>query len=183
MSTVWSNETIVAIYDYFDDNDDPQVFTGAFRTQIRWYRNDTYQPSLDNLLTLSTSVTAAHERWKFQVKPGDGYSLAATWVNSSNMVIVNSPPVVTSYSPHYAETQSSITLNVGDSQTFSFTYTEMDGDLVTIQWQVEGVTVVQNVTSYTWTATTLGSFTVRARIYDTGYGSTSTTQSWNIVVR
>ncbi|MGB9135055.1 MAG: hypothetical protein WCC63_05680, partial [Candidatus Bathyarchaeia archaeon] len=63
------------------------------------------------------------------------------------------------------------------------TYLEMDGDPVTIEWQVGGVTVAENVTSYTWTATAVGSFTVRATIYDTGYGSTSTRQSWNIVVR
>jgi hypothetical protein len=72
---------------------------------------------------------------------------------------------------------------IGDSETFSFTYTDMDGDPVTIQWQVNSVTVVENVLSYTWTATEVGSFTVRARITDTGYGSTTTTQSWSIVVR
>jgi hypothetical protein len=104
-------------------------------------------------------------------------------VNCTNKVIVNSPPVVTDYSPEYGYSLSSITLGIGDSQTFSFAYLEMDGDPVTIEWQVGGVIVAENVTSYTWTATVIGSFTVRATIYDTGYGSTSTRQSWSIVVR
>jgi hypothetical protein len=182
-SRVWSNETIIAVYTYFDENDNPEVFGGSFGTQIRWYKNGTYQPAQDNLLALSPSITAAHEDWTFQIKPGDGYAVASDWTNATNKVIVNSPPVVTSYSPEYGYSLSSITLTIGQSQTFSFAYWEMDDDPVTIEWQVGGVTVVENVTSFTWTATAIGSFTIRARIYDTGYGSTSTTQSWNVVVR
>jgi hypothetical protein len=182
-SRVWSNETIIAVYDYFDENDDPEVFGGSFGTQIWWYRNSSRVPERDNATSLSPSVTAAHEDWFFQIKPGDGHNVAAGWTNSTNKVIVNSPPEVTSYSPHYGESLSSITLNIGDSQTFSFTYTEMDGDPVTIEWQVDGVKVAENVLSYTWTATAIGSFTVRARISDSGYGFTTITQSWNIVVR
>ena len=182
-SRVWSNETIVAIYSYSDANDDPEVFGGSYGTQIRWYRNGTWMPALDNLTSLSTSITAAHEDWTFQIKPGDGYTVAAEWVNASNKVIVNSPPVVTSYSPEYGYSLSHILMNIGGTQTFSFTYSEMDGDPVSIEWQVDGVTVAANVTSFTWTATAIGSFTIRTRIYDTGYGSTYTTQSWSIVVR
>jgi hypothetical protein len=182
-SRVWSNETIIAVYNVFDENDDPLVFGGEFGTQIRWFRNGTHVPALDNLTSLSTSITTAHEDWFFQIKPGDGYGVASDWTNATNKVTVNSPPVVTSYSPEYGYSLSSITLTIGQTQTFSFAYWEMDGDPVTIEWQVGGVTVVENVTSFTWTATAIGSFTIRARIYDAGYGSTSTTQSWNVVVR
>jgi hypothetical protein len=182
-SRVWSNETLITVYDYFDENDDPEVLSGSFSTQITWLRNSTHVPALDNLLSLSPSITTAHEDWTFRIKPGDGHAVASEWVNATNKVIVNSPPEVTSYDPHYGETMNSLTMYIGDSETFSFTYTDMDGDPVTIQWQVNSVTVVENVLSYTWTATEVGSFTVRARITDTGYGSTTTTQSWSIVVR
>jgi len=190
-SRVGSDETILATYSYFDENDDPEVFSGSFGTQIWWYRNGTHMPALDNLRSLSPSVTAAHEDWTFQVKPGDGHALASQWYNATNKVIVNSLPEVTSYSPHYGETLNYITLSVGQTQTFSFTCTEMDGDPVTIQWQVDGVNAADPVfastfpatSSFTWEAPSIGSFTVRARIYDTGYGSSYTTQSWSIIVR
>jgi hypothetical protein len=182
-SRVWSNETIVAVYSYFDENDDPQVFGGPFGTQIRWYRNGTYQPARDNLTSLSTSITNAHEDWTYQIKPGDGHAVAATWTNSTNKVIVNSPPVVTNYNPKPGATQTNIFMSVGQTQTFSFTYTEMDGDPVTIEWTLDSTVVAGNVTSYTWTATATGSFSLRATITDTGYGKTSTRQTWSITVR
>jgi hypothetical protein len=190
-SRVGSDETVLAIYSYFDENDDPEVFSGSFGTQIRWYRNATYVPALDNLTSLSPSITAAHEDWTFQIKPGDGYALASQWYNATNKVIVNSLPEVTDYSPEYGPTLNYLTLSVNDTQTFSFTCTEMDGDPVTIQWQVNNVNATAPVfastypatSSFTWTVPAIGSYTVRARIYDTGYGSSFTTQSWSIVVR
>ena len=182
-SLVWSNESIIAYYECFDQNDDPIVFGGPFGTQIRWYRNNVYQPSFDNMTILTTDNTIAHEDWTFQIKLGDGYSVASDWTSASNKVIVNSPPIIASYSPHYGPTQTSLTMNVGDSQTFSFIYEEMDGDSVTIVWQVNGANVAENVLSYDWTATELGSDTVRVTVTDTGYGSTYTRKSWNIVVR
>jgi hypothetical protein len=181
-SRVWSNETVIAIYDYFDENDNPEVFSGSFGTQIRWYQNGTHMPAWDNLRSLSTAITTAHWDYNCTVTPGDGYAVGNISA-STNKVIVNSPPVVTDYSPEYGYSLTQITLNIGDAQTFSFTYSEMDGDPVTILWQVDGVNMTQDVTSYTHTFNSLGSYTVRARIYDTGYGSTYTTQSWSIVVR
>jgi hypothetical protein len=183
MGTVWSNETVIAVYEYSDANDDPEVHGGSYGTLIRWYRNGTYVPSLDNLTALSTSVTAAHEDWKYSIRPGDGYSVAATWVNSTNKVTVNSPPVVLSYSPTPGETQTSIFMSVNQTQTFSFTFTELDGDPVTIAWTLDGTPVAGNVTSYTYTATGTGSFSLRATLTDAGYGQRSTTQSWSITVR
>jgi hypothetical protein len=190
-SRVGSDETILAVYSYFDENDDLEVFSGSFGTQIRWYKNGTYVPALDNLRSLSPSITAAHEDWTFQVKPGDGYALASQWYNATNKVIVNSLPEVIDYSPEYGPTLNYLTLSVGETQTFSVTLTEMDGDPVTIQWQVNSVNATDPVyastypatSNFTWEAPSLGSFTVRARIYDSGYGTSSTTQSWSIVVR
>jgi hypothetical protein len=182
-SRVWSNESIIAYFEYFDGNDDPIVFGGPFGTEIRWYRNNVYQPLFDNMTILMPDNTTAHEDWTFQIKLGDGHSVASGWTSASNKVIVNSPPVITSYFPHYGPTQTSLTMNVDDSQTFSFTYEEMDGDPVTIVWQVNGVNVAETVLSYTWTATELGSDTVRVTITDTGYGSTYTRQSWSVIVR
>jgi len=182
-SRVWSNETVVVVYDYFDENDDPQVFGGSYGTQTRWYKNGTYQPALDNFTSLSTSITAAHEDWRCEIKPGDGHAVAATWTSSANKVIVNSPPVVTSFSPTYASGQDKILMYVGDSQTFSFSYVEMDGDPVTIVWTLDGLTVAENVVEYTYTATATGSFSLRATITDAGYGQTSTRKSWSITVR
>jgi len=180
---VWSNETIVAIYSYLDENDDPQVFGGSFGTQIQWFKNGTYQPLLDNLTSLSTSITTAHEDWTYRIKPGDGYSVAADWVNATNKVIVNSPPVVTSYSPQYGYSLNYILLYVNQSQTFSFAFTEMDGDSVTIEWTLDSTVVAGNVTQCTFIANATGSFSIRATLTDTGYGKTSSQQRWSITVR
>jgi hypothetical protein len=190
-SRVGSDEEILAIYSYFDENDDPIAFGGSFGTQIRWYRNGTWVPELDNLTSLSLSITAAHEDWTFQIKPGDGHTLASEWYKANNKVIVNSLPEVTDHSPEYGATLNYLALSVNDTQTFSLTCTEMDGDPVTIQWQVNGANAADPVIAYTypatstftWTVLAVGSYTVRARIYDQGYGSSYTTQSWNIVVR
>jgi hypothetical protein len=190
-SQAWSNDTVIVIYDYFDENDNPEVFSGSFGTQIRWYQNNTYRSDLDNLRSLSPSITAAHENWTCQIKPGDGYAIAAEWVNATNAVIVNSPPIVTNYSPKYGYSLDHLTFTVGQSQTFSVTFNDLDVDPLTIYWQVGSVNATEAVTyttlpatsSFTWTAPALGSYTIRARISDTGYGSTSITQSWSIVVR
>lgn len=189
-SRAWSNNTLVVIYNYADENDDPEVFGGAFGTQIKWYENSTYRPDLDNLLFLSPSITAAHYNWTCQVKPGDGYATAANWTNATNTIIVNSLPEVTDYSPEYGFSLSSLTFTVGQTQTFSFTCNDLDNDTLTIYWQVGSVNATEPViyaqpatSSFTWTAPALGSYTVRARISDTGYGSSSITQSWSIVVR
>jgi hypothetical protein len=190
-SLVYSDDTIIVIYDYFDENDDPEVFEVENGTQIRWYQNNTYRQDLDNLRFLLPSITAGHENWTCQVRPGDGYAVAADWVNATNTIIVNSPPEVTDYSPEYGYSLDHLTFTVGQSQTFTFTCDDFDADPLTIYWQVNSVNATEAVvyyalpatSSFTWTAPALGSYTVRARISDTGYGSTTITQSWSIVVR
>ena len=194
-----STETVAVIYDYFDVNDDPEVFGESYGTQIRWYRNwnnseprdGYYVPALDNMLSLSPDITVAHENWTASVIPGDGFALGVQ-VNSTSTVIVNSPPEVTDKSPEYVLSLDHITLNIGDSQTFSFTCREIDLDPVTVQWQVNSVNATDlpwisyteyTTDSFTYTFTALGSYTVRVRLTDAGYGYQTTTQSWSILIR
>ena len=189
-SRAWANNTLLLIYDYADENDDPQVFTGSYSMQIKWYQNATYMPAWDNLLSLSPTLTTAHYDYNCTVTPGDGYG-RGNETASTNKIIVNSPPEVTDYSPEYGFSLSSLTMTVGQTQTFTFTVDDLDDDPLTIYWQISSVNATEQVryttlpvtSSFTWTAPALGSYTIRARISDEGYGSTSTTQSWSIVVR
>jgi hypothetical protein len=189
-SSVLSDNNVVVIYDYFDENDDPEVFGGAFGTQIRWYQNGTYMPEWDNLLYLPPSITDAHWDYTCTVTPGDGYGFG-TEVPSSTTVVMNSPPEITDYSPEYQLSLNHLTLGIGDSQTFSFTCRDIDLDPVTVQWQVNGEDVTEAWVSYTeytsdsfsYTFTELGSYTVRVYLTDEGYGYQTTRQSWSIVVR
>ena len=181
-SLAWANEDLVAVYDYFDANDDPEVFSGPFSTTIEWYMDGEKQLDLNNEPIVPASRTVAHTEWYYRVQVGDGSDLAIGDPVYSNIIIVNTPPIIESYDPEYTLGQSSVLLYVGESETFSFTYSEMDGDPVVIEWRDDEIRVY-DVLSYTFTATETGSFRVEVRITDEGLGSTMVRQRWDITVR
>jgi hypothetical protein len=58
---------------------------------VRWYKNGILQPSLNDSMTVSASLTSKGEAWNYtlQVSDGDDYSLV---YNSTSVMILNSIP-------------------------------------------------------------------------------------------
>ena len=90
----------------------------------------------------------------------------------------NQSPVIVSTSPE----ETSVTLYVGDSQTFSIRAYDPDNDSISYTWRLDGSIVATGVTNYTYTATEddLGSHTLVAELYD---GEDVTKHTWTVSVQ
>lgn len=111
----------------------------------------------------------------------DNANLSAT----SNEVILtveasnatsNNPPSIDTYSP-----LSNPTISVGESQTFSITKSDPDGDTMNVTWYVDNV-IQEGKTgdSFTYTASNVGSFTVKVAVSD---GALSDLNTWVLTVK
>jgi large repetitive protein len=85
----------------------------------------------------------------------------------------NNAPTVDTYSP-----DSDPTLDPGDSQDFSVTYSDSDNDSLTVTWYLDGSQTTTG-DSYTFTTETSGTYTVRADVSD---GTDTTAKSWSVTV-
>ena len=94
---------------YTDVDTDPQ---GPL-TEIRWYKDNVLQDTYNETLAVPGSVTKKGEVWKFSVKPHDGKEFG-TLVMSTDVTIVNAPPVATSpnITPSPAMTEDTLTANI-----------------------------------------------------------------------
>lgn len=88
----------------------------------------------------------------------------------------NSPPSIDSVSP-----TTDPTISVGESQTFSITKSDPDGDNMNVSWYVDGV-IQEGKTgdSFVYTASIVGSFIIKVAISD---GQASDTNNWALTVK
>lgn len=89
------------------------------KSDFRWFKNDIEQSSLRNKTTVSASLTKKSERWRFEVKPGDGDGYGRP-VNSSQVTVQNTVPVAAS--PKISPTKP------GDKNDLKATYSYSDAD-------------------------------------------------------
>ncbi len=68
---------------------------------------------------------------------------------------------------------------MGQSQTFSITKSDADGDTLTVKWFVDGVQKSQGSDSYTYTATAAGTYNVTVKVSD---GQDSVSHEWTLTV-
>ena len=131
----------------------------------------TYTPIVDGqypvVVTVDDGKTPAAQQNK------------ATWtLVATSQVPVNHAPVINSHTP----ANTTITLNVGDSQNFSITASDQDsGDTLIYSWAVNGTSVGTNSDSYTYNPTASGQFTVRVTVTD-GKVITPPEQVWTVTV-
>ncbi len=81
-----TNGSLVAYFDYFDVDNDTNVFN-----ETRWYNNSKYVPAFDNITLIGAGNFSYNETWIFSIRVYDGYNWS-DWYNSSSITILNTPP-------------------------------------------------------------------------------------------
>ncbi|OQY46106.1 MAG: hypothetical protein B6242_08680, partial [Anaerolineaceae bacterium 4572_78] len=100
------SDTLVVTYTYFDidreynPNTDQEVIESR---EIRWYRDDAYQPIFYNSTTVSATATYAGEEWCADVRPFDGEDhpplgsyVKCRLIRMADGTLLNRPPQITS---------------------------------------------------------------------------------------
>ena len=124
-----TTDTLNLVYSYQDSDNDPES-----GTQIRWYKDGQLVSSRNDQSSVPSSLTSKGETWNVTVTPSDGTDDGAP-VDSSNMVIVNSIPVVNS-----AEITPTDALE-SDDLTLIHSSSDADNDARTVsdtEWYVDG---------------------------------------------
>ena len=122
-------DTLTLTYSYQDSDNDPES-----GTQIRWYKDGQLVTSRNDQTTVPFSLTTKGEAWNVTVTPSDGTD-NGTPVDSSNIIVINSIPVVNT-----AEITPSDALE-SDNLTLIHISSDADNDVVTIsdtEWYVDG---------------------------------------------
>jgi hypothetical protein len=120
-----ATQDLVVFWSYFDyDNDSEQSI------RIRWYNNDILQTALNNLDTVNASYLSKGEEWYVSVEVFDGENYSPL-INSSLVVILNSPPILINVSLWNNNDLSNTVFADGTiSIFFPLNYTDADNDLV-----------------------------------------------------
>ncbi len=111
-----SNETLTANYTYFDLDDDLE--SGG---TIRWFKNGTLQPGLNDSKTVDSSITLKGEVWNYTITPSDGED-NGTPVQSDPAYIENTPPSVSNIVINPSNPTTQDRLNV------TYVFDDSDGD-------------------------------------------------------
>ncbi|MBD3354156.1 MAG: hypothetical protein GF364_21925 [Candidatus Lokiarchaeota archaeon] len=115
-TTLYTDEDIVASYIYDDNDSDSE--SGS---QIRWYKNNVYQPQFDDQGTIPAIWTNKSQDWNYTIRPNDGKELG-NLVWSSKVTILNSLPEATTINlnPSLPYTSDDLVIN--------YDYSDADGD-------------------------------------------------------
>ena len=122
-------DTLSLSYSYQDPDNDPES-----GTKIRWYKDGQLVSSRNDQTTAPSSITSKGESWNVTVTPSDGTDDGAP-VHSSNLIIVNSIPIINS-----AEITPNEALE-SDNLTLVYTSSDADNDVRTVsdtEWYVDG---------------------------------------------
>ena len=108
-----TDDNLVGRFTFSDPDGD------SSKSDFRWFKNDVEQSSLRNLTAVGRSLTKKSERWRFEVKPGDGDGYGRP-ANSSQVTIKNTVPVASS--PKISPTKPK------DKNDLKATYSYKDAD-------------------------------------------------------
>ncbi len=161
---------LIGSYDYYDPDGDPEN-----GTQIIWYKDGVPQAKLINVLIVPSSFTIKGQTWYFIVKPKDG-KLFGDLQTSPSVTIQNSPPTIDSYYPLINPT-----IDEGESQEFNITKSDVDFDLLTVVWHLNGTMLLENSDSYIHTAESgsAGTYNISVTVSDT---ISQTRHEWTLTV-
>ena len=124
-----TTDTLTLSYSYQDQDGDSES-----GTKIRWYKDSQLIPSRNDKTTVPPSMTSKGEIWNVTVTPSDGTD-DGTPVHSSNLIVVNSIPVITS-----AEITPEDALE-SDDLSLIYSSSDADNDARTVsdtEWYVDG---------------------------------------------
>ncbi|MHA2332967.1 MAG: DUF2341 domain-containing protein, partial [Candidatus Hodarchaeales archaeon] len=129
-TTPYTTDNLVADWNYTDADTD-----GQSSYLIRWYKDGVIQPSLNDSMTVSSSLSSKGETWNYtlQVHDGEDYSIV---YNSTSVTILNSVPTASGLT---------ITTNPYNTSNLVASWTFNDDDAgdsqagYTIYWYRDGV--------------------------------------------
>ncbi|MEA2035936.1 MAG: hypothetical protein U9O94_00400, partial [Nanoarchaeota archaeon] len=137
-----TNGTLTGDYTYSDSDNDAES-----SKQTRWYNNTKYVQALDDLTSVNPSNTSTGDIWLFSVRVYDGYDYS-TWVNSTNLTIVNTPPTTpTIIYPVNSSTYA-------DIPYINYSSSDIDNDDLTYSIYINGTlnVTITNVNLTDWNA-------------------------------
>ena len=123
-----TTDTLTLTYNFQDSDGDSES-----GTMIRWYKDGILESSRNDQMTVPPSLTSKGESWNVTVTPSDGTDDGSP-VHSSNLLVVNSIPMMTT-----AEITPNDAVDT-DDLTVSWTSSDADGDTRTvsgIEWYVD----------------------------------------------
>jgi hypothetical protein len=124
-----TTDTLTLSYTYQDQDGDSES-----GTKIRWYKDGQLISSRNDQTTVPPSLTSKGETWNVTVTPSDGTD-DGTPVHSSNLLVVNSMPMITS-----AEITPEDALE-SDDLSLIHSSSDADNDVRTVsatEWYVDG---------------------------------------------
>ncbi|MEM2874280.1 MAG: PGF-pre-PGF domain-containing protein [Candidatus Nanoarchaeia archaeon] len=130
-----TNDNLVCNWVFSDPDNDAES-----NTVIKWFVNNAENSTFTNQTIINKSYTVKGQEWKCQVTPSDGL-VFGTAVNSSAVVINNSPPLISTIYPNGGEKISGIiTINASvsdadgqsDIQIVKFYYSNNSGSTFTL---------------------------------------------------
>ena len=96
-----TTDNLNASWNYYDADNNPQQ-----QSRIRWYKNNTLVPALNDMISVPSSYTSKGEIWNYSIQVFDGIDYSAI-VYSPAVTIINSPPTLSNViltSPAYTTT-------------------------------------------------------------------------------
>jgi len=140
---------------------------------VQWYLNSTPTSTFDNYTFVADYDSAGVYNVTVVVSDGlaeDSYEWTLTVLD------VNRPPAIGDYYPDFDPV-----INEGESQLFNVTYSDPDGDAVSVQWYLNG-TPTSTLDNYTFTTdyASAGVYNVTVVVSDSG--GLFDSQEWNVTV-
>ncbi len=172
------NKTI-ALSEYFSDVDDSSLnYSYAFNSSSP-HISAVIKDDGDAVLTPENNWYGS-ETITFTAYDSANLSFAGNEVTLTvqqvNQTSANNPPSIDTVDP-----ETDPTISVGGSQIFKITKSDPDGDAMNVTWYVDGISQEDETgNSFTYTASTVGSFIIKVAISD---GKASDTNSWALTVK
>jgi hypothetical protein len=129
-----SSENLVASWGYSDYDGDSQIIA---LVNITWYKFGVYNSSYDNITTIPAAALKKNDEWNYILQVYDGTNYSSP-INSSIIIIQNSPPTVTSISFDDLTPTTTVVLNA------TWSYLDSDGDAenrtaAKLEWYRNGI--------------------------------------------
>jgi len=129
-----TNGTLTGSFNYSDTDNQAQA-----DNETAWYNNSVEVSALRNLTQVEAGNTSKNQNWIFSVRVYDGDNWS-NWVNSSNLTITNSDPVLTAI--------SNITIN--ETELVNITANANDEDNDALTYEINDTRFTKNVNEFTW---------------------------------